>query len=118
MGDDDNMVPTLNAAVAATPPILIPGGANNAGTASIIVPYIDKTREKIAYLLLAILIGVIAIITLVALIYSASCWFSAAQCAAAQKALPILTDAIQPVFTAMIGIVGSVVGFYFGSKES
>lgn len=78
----------------------------------------DETRERIAYFLLWIMIGVIIAVVLVALMFSVDCWLHPGRCEPAKDALAMLTTSISPVFTAMVGLVGSVVGFYFGSKKS
>jgi len=92
------------------------GGASPAGVDK--EPYdADRTREKIAYFLLYIMLGIIVVLLFVALIYSARCWVNAGMCTRSEAALTILTTAITPIFTAMIGLIGSVVGFYFGSKQ-
>lgn len=79
---------------------------------------LDSTRKRIAFFLLWIMAGVIALVAVVSLIYSANCWFSGDKCTQAEKALSLLNTGVSPMFTAMIGLVGSVVGFYFGSKQS
>lgn len=79
---------------------------------------LDRTRKQLAYRLLWILIGIIAIIMLMSVIYSVRCWTTNETCSDATQALGILTGAASPIFTAMVGLVGSVVGFYFGSKSS
>lgn len=88
-------------------------------TGDYVVPAsIDLTRQRIAYLLLWIMIGIMVVIILVSLAYSIGCWRDVTQCTAASNALGVLTSSISPIFTAMVGLVGSVVGFYFGSKNS
>lgn len=78
----------------------------------------EGTRKKIAYFLLWIMIGVIVVVVLVALMFSVDCWLNTSRCEPAKDALAMLTSSIAPVFTAMVGLVGSVVGFYFGSKQT
>lgn len=75
------------------------------------------TQRRIAFMLLWIMIGVIAIITVMSLGYSLRCAFDGAACDTGSSALKLLNDSMSPIFTAMIGLVGSVVGFYFGSKQ-
>lgn len=79
--------------------------------------FID-TQKRIAFALLLIMIGVIAIITVVALGYSVRCSIDGGSCDRSSKALDLLNGSMSPIFTAMIGLVGSVVGFYFGSRQS
>jgi hypothetical protein len=88
----------------------------------------ERTQRNLAYMLLSVLIGIIVVIVLLSVIYSYSCWAHPLvaekgappvdPCAAVGPALTLFNQSISPVFTAMIGLVGSVVGFYFGSKKS
>ncbi len=48
--------------------------------------------------------------------FAIDCW-AFGQCANAKDAYAIISAAMGTVFTAMIGLVGSVVGFYFGSQK-
>ncbi|MEA3011481.1 MAG: hypothetical protein QOD42_26 [Sphingomonadales bacterium] len=94
------------------------GGTAATGTAVAVQPYDpEETRKNIAYFLLWIMIGVIVAVVVVALMFSVDCWIHTDRCEPAKDALEMLTGSIAPVFTAMVGLVGSVVGFYFGSKE-
>lgn len=80
---------------------------------------IDSTRKKIAFFLLYIMAAVIALVALVSLFYSANCWmFGGDKCTQATEALTLLNNGVAPMFTAMVGLVGSVVGFYFGSRQT
>ena len=93
-------------------------GSAATGTAVAVQPYdAEETRKNIAYFLLWIMIGVIVAVVVVALMFSVDCWLHTGRCEPAKDALEMLTGSIAPVFTAMVGLVGSVVGFYFGSKE-
>jgi hypothetical protein len=79
---------------------------------------IDRTREKIAFILLGILAAIILIEVLAGGIFAADCWTQAGDnCSKVQASLGILTGVLGMVFTAMVGLVGSVVGFYFGSQK-
>ena len=112
----DTDVPDINALAADddTAPVPTPPSA----AASVSDFELDRTRKQLAYRLLWILIGIIAIIMLMSVIYSVRCWTTNKTCGDATQALGILTGAASPIFTAMVGLVGSVVGFYFGSKSS
>jgi hypothetical protein len=80
---------------------------------------LDGTRRHIAFLLLGMLAAVILILVLSSGILAVSCWFNAktdGTCPQAQASLGVLTSVFGTVFTAMVGLVGSVVGFYFGSQ--
>ena len=95
-----------------------PGGGT-LGTAIGVQAYpMERTRARIAYFLLWIMVGVILAVVLVSLMFSVDCWLRANRCAPAKDALAMLTGGISPVFTALVGLVGSVVGFYFGSREA
>ncbi|HEX8573343.1 MAG TPA: hypothetical protein VF759_11395 [Allosphingosinicella sp.] len=96
-----------------------PGGAGPGGGPVGVEPVeLGNTRKTIAYFLLWILVGIIVVIVLVSLVFSINCWMDATKCTAATTALNLLTTSVSPVFTAMVGLVGSVVGFYFGSRQS
>lgn len=126
MADDPTPAPTtpsLSTAVSAI--VGAPGAAPSAtDTQGTVVSlgsrvFID-TQRRIAFMLLWIMIGVIAIITIVSLGYSLRCSLSATTgdaCEMGGAGLDLLTKSLSPIFTAMIGLVGSVVGFYFGSKQ-
>ncbi len=95
------------------------GGGPPLGTAVAVQDYpMERTRAKIAYFLLWIMVAIVVVIVLVSLMFSVDCWLRAARCAPAKDALSMLTGGISPVFTALVGLVGSVVGFYFGSRQS
>ena len=82
---------------------------------------LEDTRRRIAYFLLGILTLVVVIEVLGGSILAVNCWLGAnanGACPAAQASLSVLTTSLGAVFTAMIGLVGSVVGFYFGSKST
>lgn len=81
---------------------------------------LDGTRRDIAFILLGMLAAIILIIVLSSSIMAVSCWFGAkpdGTCPQAQASLGVLTSVFGTVFTAMVGLVGSVVGFYFGSQK-
>lgn len=85
---------------------------------------IDETRKKIAFFLLGILALVIILQVIFGSIYSVGCWNygahklpSADPCVIADTSMKLMSSSLTPLFTAMVGLVGSVVGFYFGSKS-
>jgi len=94
------------------------GGTGPGGAAGVVENPDVNTRKRIAYFLLWILVGIIVIVVLVSLAFSWTCWVDEAKCTPASTALSILTTSISPLFTAMVGLVGSVVGFYFGSRQT
>jgi len=77
---------------------------------------LETTRKNLAYILLALLFLVIVFQTLSGAILGNACWRFVAYCTHAKESLDLVSGATQTVFTAMIGLVGSVIGFYFGSK--
>jgi hypothetical protein len=95
-------------------------GTGTGGSPTAVEDYsIDSTRKRIAFFLLFIMAAIVALVALVSLIYSVGCWRGGtAQCTQAEGALTLLNTGIAPMFTAMVGLVGSVVGFYFGSKAT
>jgi hypothetical protein len=119
---DGDPVPSIDDAAADLPVTGAGSGsasADDAGTPAAIEDFsLDSTRKRIAFFLLYILAGVIALVAIVSLIYSADCWLNRTKCTQNEGALTLLNSGIAPMFTAMIGLVGSVVGFYFGSKST
>ena len=79
-------------------------------------PAQERARAIIAYILLAVLV-LVAIVMLIAAIVLARDCYASKNCANAKDALAILTNAVGLVFTPIIGLVGSVIGFYFGAKS-
>ncbi len=91
-----------------------PGGAG--GTAATVTPYdLGQTRQKIAFRLIWILSAVIAGYLLVSLSFSQACWVSSS--CSVKDAYGMSAGSFNTVFSALLGIVGSVVGFYFGSQS-
>ncbi len=78
---------------------------------------LEDTRERIAWMVLATLAGVILLDALVSALLAQGCW-TYGRCDRASAALGLLTTTLGTIFTAMIGLVGSVVGFYFGSRKA
>lgn len=92
----------------------------DAGTRTVVAinPYsVDQTRQMIAIWLLASLFGIIAVEALFSAILGFNCWIYGMCSTRAAPAVALITNTIQPIFTAMVGLVGSVVGFYFGSQK-
>jgi hypothetical protein len=119
----DEGVPSLDDAgplVAAADPVQGGGtGTGDGGSPAAVQDYsLDSTRKRIAFFLLFIMAGIVALVAIVSLIYSAGCWLNGSRCTQAEGALTLLNTGISPMFTAMVGLVGSVVGFYFGSKAA
>ncbi len=80
---------------------------------------IDATRERIAYILLGTLGAIVALQAIAGIVFAADCWGSGGKesCDLAKSSLGLVTNTLSTIFTAMIGLVGSVVGFYFGSQK-
>ncbi|HET9640619.1 MAG TPA: hypothetical protein VFP12_15575 [Allosphingosinicella sp.] len=96
-----------------------PGGTGSGGGPVGVEPVeLGNTRKTIAFFLLWILVGIIVVVVLVSLVFTIMCWLDGTKCAAATTSLNLLTTSVSPVFTAMVGLVGSVVGFYFGSRQT
>ncbi len=94
-------------------------GTGDGGSPAAVQDYsLDSTRKRIAFFLLYIMAGIVALVALVSLFYSGSCWLTQTKCTQAEGALTLLNTGVAPMFTAMVGLVGSVVGFYFGSKST
>jgi hypothetical protein len=95
------------------------GGGTALGAAVGVEPYqMERTRAKIALFLLWIMVGIIVVVVLISLTYSVDCWLRPDRCTSAKDALAMLTGGVSPVLTALVGLVGSVVGFYFGSRQA
>ena len=78
---------------------------------------LEATRANIAYGLLAILLLVVLAQVISSAALSGGCWVWGSYCPQAKEALTMISGATSSIFTAMVGLVGSVVGFYFGSKS-
>jgi hypothetical protein len=78
---------------------------------------LGATQEKIALRILWILTAIIATIFLLSVVLGGWCFFDKAQCDASGNALRLVTGTTKDIFTAMLGLAGSVVGFYFGQRD-
>jgi hypothetical protein len=76
----------------------------------------EKARGRIAYALLAALFAVVIFLLIAGMVIARSCYFSTDNCSASKNTLEILTTVTGLIFSTFVGLVGSVVGFYFGSK--
>ena len=80
---------------------------------------LDATRRQIAFFLLWIMAGVIAAPVFATIVFSGWCWWNGGDtCTNAGTAIDLLAKSMSQFVTAMVGLVGSVVGFYFGSKQN
>ena len=93
---------------------------NNAGSvAEVTAPKrldIDETRQQIAFILLWILGGIIVLEAIGGACFAGDCWLFG-RCDRASTAFGLISSSMGAIFTAMVGLVGSVVGFYFGSQK-
>jgi hypothetical protein len=98
------------------------GSVGGGGTPIAVGPTytLDGARRTIAFLLLGMLGTIILVEAIGSAVLATECWVFASpqgSCPAAQSSLAVLTTVLGTVFTAMVGLVGSVVGFYFGSQK-
>jgi hypothetical protein len=75
------------------------------------------TQEKLALRILWILMGIIGAVFCLSLVMGSVCLVSSGQCKAAGEGLQLVIGTTKELFTAIIGLVGSVVGFYFGQRD-
>lgn len=107
----------INAVVTpGTPETASPAAQTPAGTEAYDLK-LAYTRESIAFFLLWITAGVIGAAAVATVVFSGWCWLNVRSCQAAGTALDLLSRNMSQYVTAMIGLVGSVVGFYFGSNS-
>lgn len=90
--------------------------------AAVVMPYNpepqqERTRGYITYALLGTLLLVILFLVAVGALLARDCYVQSS-CASAQASLGIITGIMNIVFTPIIGLVGSVIGFYFGAKTT
>ena len=79
-------------------------------------PARENIRGRIALWLIYTLVGVIALITGMALIATGACLM--AGCSAGALELTALRVLVELVLTPLVGLVGAVTGFYFGEKSA
>lgn len=105
------------------PSSIAPDPSENKGTPTSLggTTSLDGARQVIAYILLAALIAVIAFSAVASAIYASPCLRSgpgmAEVCKQAQSGGENVGKTMGVILTAIIGLVGSVVGFYFGSSQ-
>jgi uncharacterized membrane protein YeaQ/YmgE (transglycosylase-associated protein family) len=113
--------PAAAGASAAATAAATSAAASNMGSATAVTPYtLDGTRQRIAFILLGILGAIVLVEVIASAVFASNCWFfetTKGSCPQAQASLSVLTSAMGTIFTAMVGLVGSVVGFYFGSQK-
>lgn len=133
-GDEAPIPPTQNAIDSGLPPATVdltqyrldsPSGGGETGilgakaATSLIEEPLNHTRKKIAMTLIGMLALLIVVEVIWGGIFGMSCWVNSkpATCDLADRSLAITQSAVGQMFTAMVGLVGSVVGFYFGSNS-
>ena len=77
----------------------------------------EKARVRIAYVLLAML-GLAVVCVLTTGSYLALTCYAGKTCGEAKEALALLSATVALIFTPIVGLVGSAIGFYFGSKSA
>ena len=79
----------------------------------------ELTRRWLARAVILLLTLIVVAIAGLSTVYSFDCWYYGddGRCTRAKQSIDDLVTSIQPIFTALIGLVGSVIGFYFGSRE-
>jgi hypothetical protein len=80
----------------------------------------DQTRTYIAYALVALLAALVLFHFFQSTQLSSVCRVGAKQalCMVETQAFLLAAKETQNIFTAIVGLVGSVVGFYFGQKSN
>lgn len=78
---------------------------------------LGEVQQKIALRIIWVLIAIVACIFLISVILGGWCFYDKAQCVAAGNALDLVVGKTKDIFTAMLGLVGSIVGFYFGQRS-
>jgi len=113
--------PLLNTLVAALPVSSAASAAapSNPGSPSAVTGYsVDATRQWIAFVLLGILGAFVFAEVLATVVLAFDCWVGHdGKCTQEGVAMDLLTRGVGGAFTAIVGLVGSVVGFYFGSQS-
>ncbi|QRE74270.1 hypothetical protein [Methylobacterium aquaticum] len=77
----------------------------------------EKARVRIAYVLLAML-GLAVVCVLATGSYLALTCYAGKTCGEAKEAFALLSGTVALIFTPVVGLVGSAIGFYFGSKSA
>lgn len=81
------------------------------------LPDQEKARAYIAYILLGTMVGSIIFIAIAGAILAEDCYTSP-KCMSAKESMNIVIQIMSLIFTPIVGLVGSVIGFYFGSKAA
>jgi ABC-type dipeptide/oligopeptide/nickel transport system permease component len=77
----------------------------------------ERARQRLAFLIVYLLAGVIVVIVVAGVVGGLACWSGGTRCDAVTRSLAVLTNSTSTVFTALIGLTGSIIGFYFGSRK-
>lgn len=99
-----------------------PAPDKTSGSPSEIKPYDpaqdQETVRGVIAIGLLVALGIVILFLLVAGSWLAVLCYRGTSCMSATESLGILTNIANIVFTPLVGLVGSVTGFYFGSKAA
>ncbi|KMO12300.1 hypothetical protein [Methylobacterium platani] len=77
----------------------------------------ERARVRIAYILLAMLGLAVCCILAVGSYLALTC-YAGRTCGEAKEAFALLGSTVGLIFTPIVGLVGSAIGFYLGSKSA
>jgi ribosomal protein L31 len=83
-------------------------------TAEFELVHTANTRRTIAYSIMVLLAVVVSVEIFISI---HSIFTGVNDCSRRESALSAMATIMNPIFTAVIGLVGSVLGFYFGSEK-
>lgn len=77
----------------------------------------EKARARIAYILLAMLGLAVACVLVIGSALALTC-YAGKTCGGAKEAFALLSATVALIVSPIVGLVGSAIGFYFGSKSA
>ncbi|HEY1752536.1 MAG TPA: hypothetical protein VGG29_14855 [Caulobacteraceae bacterium] len=80
-------------------------------------PEQERARAIIAYILLGVLVLSVLVMLIAGVVLAADCYM-AKSCTNAKDSMTVMTSSVGLIFTPIVGLVGSVIGFYFGAKAA
>ncbi|MFZ5670427.1 MAG: hypothetical protein ACOY4K_13115 [Pseudomonadota bacterium] len=78
----------------------------------------EVIRGRVALLLVVALLMLVGTLMLVSLAAGQACWREPSSCAAVKDSMEAVKLIIDAGLSAVVGLVGAVTGFYFGSKAA